>query len=144
MATLNAHDYSVGEILTAATMDGVTADLNALNTDVMGSCYVESGSYAGDGSTGLTVNLTDTLMVMKSLWVFPDGADGGSFVMFHTTNLLADDDPQGLVGRHTDNTLQDNMIKSIGTGSFVVSDNGTDANPNKNGETYYYIAIGTH
>ena len=98
----------------------------------------------GDGSTGKTVTLTDTALVMKSLWLFPAGADAGSFAAFHTTNLLVDDDPQGLTGRHGDNTLQDNMIKSIGTGSFVVSDNGTDSNPNSNGITYYYVAIGTH
>lgn len=36
MTTINAHDYSVGEVLTAATMDGVTADLNTLLTQGIG------------------------------------------------------------------------------------------------------------
>jgi len=36
MTTINAHDYSVGEILTAATMDGVTDDLNTLLSQGIG------------------------------------------------------------------------------------------------------------
>ena len=146
MTTLNAHDYTVGEILTAATMDGVTADLNALLAEVEGSCYIETGSYAGDGSTGQTVSLTDSDLVISDLWIVLSGSDNDSVPCYFTTADLVDDDADGLCFRISGGgtTLQDRMIKSVGTGSFVVDDGGSDANPNKNGSTYYYIARGTH
>ena len=146
MTTLNAHDYSVGEILTASTMDGVTADLNTLLSEVEGSCYIETGSYTGDGSTSNTVTLADTELIIKDLWIVLSGSDGATVPSYFTTSDLVDDDAQGLCLRISGGgtTLQDQMIKSLGTGSFVVDDQGTDSNPNKNGETYYYVARGTH
>lgn len=147
MATLNAHDYTVGEILSAATMDGVTADLNAINTEMTASCFIESGTYTGNGSTGQTISLSDSSLVIKDLFIMVGGADGGASNLFWTTDLLADDDPQGLAIRIISAgtvSIQDQAIKSVGTGSFVVDDGGADNHPNQNAATYYYIARGTH
>lgn len=50
MTVLNAHDYTVGEILTAATLDGVTADLNSLLAQGIGeeTIYFPVGGMVGE------------------------------------------------------------------------------------------------
>ena len=146
MTTLNAHDYSVGEILTAATMDGVTSDLNTLLTEVEGSCYIEASEYTGDGTTGQTVTLTDTDLVIKAIFIQLETVAGGSAYSFQTTSSFITSDAQGLTTRSiTGSELNvDDAVASMGTGSFVVDDNGDDSHPNKNGSTYHYVVLGTH
>jgi len=46
MTSINGHDYSVGEVLRAATMDGITEDLNTLLAQGIGeeTVYIPAGS----------------------------------------------------------------------------------------------------
>lgn len=144
MTTINAHDYTVGEILTAATMDGVTSDLNTLLAEVEGSCYIETGTYTGDGTTGQTITLADAELVINHITIWTGAADTATCITVATSDLYVDDDAQGLAAKVGDQVAVDDAIKSIGTGSFVVSDQGTDAYPNGNGTTFYYSVWGTH
>ena len=146
MTTLNAHDYTVGEILTAATMDGVTADLNTLLAEVEGSCYIETGTYTGDGTTDQTITLTDTALVIKYIRIIRSGADGQTSSAYTSTDNLNDNDADGLMLREraADFTILDNGILSIGTGNFHVDDGGNDGHPNTNSVPYEYMVIGTH
>ncbi len=53
MTVLNAHDYTVGEILRAATLDGVTEDLNALLAQGIGEetiCFPVGGMVFEPGA----------------------------------------------------------------------------------------------
>jgi len=52
MTTLNAHDYTVGEILSAETMDGVTEDLNTLLAQGIGEETVWIPAAAMVAQTG--------------------------------------------------------------------------------------------
>jgi len=146
MTTLNAHDYSVGEILTAATMDGVTSDLNTLLSEVEGSAYIETGAYTGDGTTGQTVNLTDTELIPHYLKIYRAGADGQVVNIYTSTSALIDDDADGLGCNESSSQflLYDKRINAFATGSFTVSDDASNAHPNSDTIPYSYLVIGRH
>ena len=131
--------------------DVATIDSNGKGTftdlSCTGNCFIETGGYTGDGTTDQTITLTDSSLVIKDLTIILGGADGGASNLFMTTADLVDDDADGLAIRFDSAgnlTLRDNKIISLGTGNFHVDDGGTDAHPNANGRSYYYIARGTH
>ena len=61
MTTLNAHDYSIGEKLSAATMDGVTADLNALLAQGIGEETIWIPAAAMTAEAGAEPSAMETL-----------------------------------------------------------------------------------
>ena len=98
MTILNAHDYTVGEILRAATLDGVTEDLNTLLAQGIGegTVYVPVGSMipetgAEPGAQELIDNGTivhvgipfdkDTDEYLNFALVMPKRYDGGSIFL---------------------------------------------------------------
>jgi len=84
MTTLNAHDYSVGEILTAATMDGVTADLNALLAQGIGeeTVYIPAaGMVAESGADPGALTVLDNGTIVH--YGIPFDPDSDEFVNFN-------------------------------------------------------------
>ena len=144
MTTINAHDYTSGEVLTAATMDGVTADLNTLLTEVEGSCYIETGTYTGDGTEDQTITLTDTEMVTMAIWIWVEVADTQTTATWSSSDDFCDNDADGLFYEVRDGDVNDNRLLSMGTGNFHVDDDGANLHPNTDGTTYHYIVFGTH
>lgn len=98
MTTLNAHDYYVGEVLEASTMDGVTEDLNTLLAQGIGeetiwvpaaALLAEAGAEPGplevlDNGTivhyGIPFDKDSDEMVNFNL-VMPNRYDAGSLYM---------------------------------------------------------------
>ena len=111
-----------------------------------GNCYIETGEYSGDGATSQAVSLTDSSLVVKEVHIWLKVPDGGTISEWWTTDVMVDDDAQGLAVEHAPSaqTSQDNHIIALGTGSFTVDDAGGDAHPNRNGTNYYYRVLGTH
>ena len=144
MTTLNAHDYTAGEVITASTLDGLTADLNTLLTEIEGSCYVETGTYTGDGGVGKDVSLTDTELIVQAIWIFVEAADGGTTASYITSDEFADNDADGLMITERTGLVADNSTRLGTAGKFTVDDQGADNHPNKNGTVYHYVVFGTH
>jgi len=132
-------------------------DANALATQqsikayVDKSCYVETGTYTGNGSTSQTINLADSSLKIKMLWTFVRStSDNARNDIFFTTDTIVDDiATYGAALRFYDGNAvipyqQQQRIRSVSTGSFVVDDRSADYHPNKNGQVYNYIAFGTH
>jgi len=133
--------WTVGEVVTAANMNTYVRDnLSDLQTN---KAVIKSGTYTGNGSTGQAI----TGVGFEALWLFitTSPTDGANGTFFYTTDLYNDTDADGIAVRVTQAptiTGVDKTIISIGADGFTVGDDGTDAHPNKNGATYFYIAIG--
>ena len=84
MTSINAHDYSVGEILTAATMDGVTEDLNTLLAQGIGeeTVYIPAGAMlAEDGAAPGAMEVLDNGTICH--YGIPFDADTDEYVNFN-------------------------------------------------------------
>ena len=120
----------------------VNANWDTLD-DAVGNCWVEIGSYTGDGSTGQAISLSDASLVIKMLWIFrrPAGEDDTpTYVKF----AASWGDYSAQWGSGFTKMFLDNRVNSVGTGTFTVDDDGGDSHPNKNGDTYDYLVVGTH
>ena len=137
MSTLNLHDFTVGEILTAATMDGQTADLSTLNSD---KAEIKTGEYTGDGSTAQTITGLGFTPAFGKVWYRV--AHGNVSNVYETTTEIIAHNAEGLALRPSDATMYYDTITAFGSGSFTVDDHGADSHPNKNGVVYCYLMIG--
>jgi len=143
MATINAHDFTVGEILTAATMDGVTEDIVAVNTEISNAAHIKTGNYTGDGT--ISQAITGVGFKPIFLWIFERAADTGAVNVFYTSDNYITTDADGIAVRliSTGNlTGQDNSIISLDADGFTVDDNASNNHPNQNGTVYEYLAFG--
>jgi len=112
-----------------------------------GNCYIETGTYTGDGTVNQTINLSDSNLIIKHIIIWVGAADGTASNTFITSSLYCDDDADGLcvqTTQATGPTGRSGRIKSVGTGNFHVDDDGANRRPNTDGETYYYTVWGTH
>ena len=106
---------------------------------------VAAGTYTGDGATSLAI--TGLGFTPKWVKVWHLTASGHQVYATETTaSIMATTSDKRSVLTHSGNvnetSLVDNAIIALGSGSFTVDDAGTDSHPNKNGETYHYLAIG--
>ena len=78
MTTLNAHDYTVGEILSAETMDGVTEDLNTLLAQGIGenTAWIPAPAMvAQTGSAPGNIEALDNGTIVHLAIPFDDSTD---------------------------------------------------------------------
>lgn len=63
---------------------------------------------------------------------------------FSTTDQIVDDNASGgaIFDNNASHKFETNRIISLDADGFTVDDNGADQDPNANGVTYNYIAIG--
>lgn len=84
MTSINAHDYTVGEILRAATLDGVTQDLNTLLAQGIGeeSVYIPvSGMVAETDSEPGAIEILDNDRIVN--YGVPFGSDAYEIMNFN-------------------------------------------------------------
>lgn len=105
-----------------------------------GVCLIKTGTYTGDGSTSQGITGIGFRPKYIKIWKRPtvDGSnkrhgervDGftGGFAFLHID-----------AGGHEEN---EHLIISLDADGFTVDDNNGDQFPNKNGETYEYLALG--
>lgn len=103
---------------------------------------VKTISYTGNGSTskGIT-GVGFTPKYVKIIYYF---GDGGASVIVETTTELMARDAQGMALYSDPSSFMtyDNRIITLDADGFTVSDDGSDAHPNKNGATYDCICLG--
>ena len=104
-----------------------------------------AGTYTGDGSTSLAVTGLGFTPKWVKIWHLT--ASGHQVYATETTaSIMATTSDKRSVLTHSGNvnetSLVDNAIIALSSGSFSVDDAGSDSHPNKNGETYHYIAVG--
>jgi len=140
MTSINAHDYSVGEVLTAATMDGITEDLNTLLAQGIGeeTVYIPAGAMVGEigAAPGSITTLDNGTIVHKGIpfdaaaaeyvnfnLVMPKRYDGGSiYLMPIWTEIAASSG--SVVWAAEGNKLDDGeaMCSDPGSGGGTVTD----------------------
>ncbi|MFH2074243.1 MAG: hypothetical protein ABIJ57_02675 [Pseudomonadota bacterium] len=132
-------DYSPTNYTAAST--ALDDHLDGINTALASNCRIATGTYTGDGSTGQAI--TGVGFAPKYLKIWKLGADGAGAVIFEKS------DTSGwgtLAVKHANIALvisnADNAIISLDADGFTVDDAGSDQNPNANGETYHFLALG--
>ena len=125
----------------AADVDDLAAHLKGIDNALASVCRIATGTYTGDGSTSQGV--TGVGFAPKYLKIWKLGADGAGAVIFEKS------DTSGwgtLAVKHANIALvisnADNAIISLDADGFTVDDAGSDQNPNANGETYHFLALG--
>jgi hypothetical protein len=112
---------------------------------------IATGTYTGDGATSqaITAGLSGFQIKMVQILVSDTGnADVADHGWVFTTDTYVDNNAAGLaINGDAGNgsgisEVRINMINALGTNSFTVDDNGTDAHPNKNSQVYDFIAWG--
>ena len=108
---------------------------------------IAAGTYTGNGATS---NVAVTGMGFTPKWVKIWHIDASASHRIYETETTASIMATTSDKRSVINTgsvasqpnIVDNAIIALGSGSFTVDDAGSDSHPNKNGETYHYLAIG--
>lgn len=97
---------------------------------------IKTGTYTGDGTEGQGITGVGFLpkFVLINLRPTSEASIPGVFKLDQTWGDYA----RFLVS----NTALDNRINSLDADGFTVDDDGTDKNPNANGVTYDYLALG--
>lgn len=110
---------------------------------------VATGTYTGNGSTSQSVTgvgfQPKVVFVTKRLTSNGDNFVQGAYVW--TSNVIVDDVTGGAAVTYdpaTENTFEifTDTIIAIGSDGFTVDDGGSDNDPNANGVTYNYWAVG--
>lgn len=96
---------------------------------------MKSGQYTGDGSLDLGVTGVGFTPIYVKVW-----ADNLS----HSANFIWKSDQDTGTTSHYSSTggVDSDKLISLDSDGFSVDDDGVDAHPNKNGQTYNYFAYG--
>ena len=135
--------WVVGEIVSAANMNTYMrdndADLQANKT----SLEIATGSYAGDGAASKPITGIGQAPVYAK--IYRQEADGAAWTYWETWDVVMSRDPQGLAGQisNSSHSMQDDKIISLDSDGFTVSDAGSDQDPNKTGEDYDWVTLGS-
>jgi len=101
-------------------------------------CRIATGTYTGDGTIAKAI--TGVGFQSKVIWISHlDNASGAIMGVYWKMNLHTTDYAD-LHNASGDNNYDDKI--TIDVDGFTVDDNGSDTDPNKNGEVYYYICLG--
>ena len=104
-------------------------------------CKIQTLSYDGDGSTSLDVATNFDPRYVK---IWPDlGEAEGDIEIFEALDITTAG--YGWVHNVTathEHYQVDNRLIALGTKKFTVDDDGADAHPNKNGQTYRALVLG--
>ena len=107
---------------------------------------IAAGTYTGDGAT--TKNITGLGFTPKwvKVWHIDASATHKVYAVEATASIMATtSDKRSILtysGNSEETSIVDNAIIAFASDQFTVDDAGTDSHPNKNGETYHYLAIG--
>lgn len=144
-AEANADVAGDGQFWVDTATPNVAMFTDDAGTDHVVQNRIKTGQYTGDGATsqGITGIGFQPIMVI----IISNVADGTKANVFWTTDGLVDNDAQGLAhiigsGSADDNNMLDNRIISLDSDGFSVDDDGSDFDPNKNAQTYEYVAWG--
>ena len=135
--------YSVGEVLTAATMNTYVRD----NFSDVESNYLKfySGSYTGDGATSQAI--TGVGFTPLLVHIVKKTTDTNTAEEYWTMDTIMDDDADGGAIFHSNGDgfpyFYDNCIISLDADGFTVDDAGADNSPNANGLVYNFWCLGT-
>lgn len=140
MPRLSAPKTTLHSDLTDVSTPHVNADIAAaaaiayskLATDPR-ICRIKTGTYTGDGT--ISQAITGIGFQPKVVFIFSKDASIASYV----SNDAMD---TGGAQRIDINTYNTNAIISLDSDGFTVDDAGGDADPNKVGRNYTYIAFG--
>jgi hypothetical protein len=104
---------------------------------------LKTGGYTGDGSTSQAI--TGVGFQPKFLFIWDSAADTAAVQWGFTSDSYMANDPQGLmvsVSAAGAAVARDNVLISLDSDGFTVSDDSADRFPNSNGFSYQYIALG--
>lgn len=125
---MGAHDITLGA---AQTVDG--KDVSTLG---IGTAFVKSGYYVGDGATSKTI--ATGLTTIKGLMIYLYQANSAGAGLIKT-------DQSTTTYAHIINTgasLTTSFGANFSGTNFYVDDNGADTHPNKLNQGYIWIAWG--
>jgi len=106
---------------------------------------IKTGTYTGDGTTSQAI--TGIGFPPKVVYIFRDFGDVDAGIAYHirTTDFPADRAQvlfqTGYGGTAAAYWVADRLI-SLDSDGFTVDDGGADYDPNKNGQSYIYVALG--
>ena len=104
---------------------------------------IATGTYTGDGATSQAI--TGVGFRPKYVMIVARATTAGSIGLYETTDTIIDDHASGMTFYHSSTTqhwLETDRIISLDADGFTVDDAGADADPNKSGQVYNYLAMG--
>ena len=103
-------------------------------------CRIKTGTYTGDGTTSQPITSVGFKPKYVKIWVHTEVLATSPF--FEKTDTM----PAALCATHPAAAAHmiavPNAIISLDADGFTVDDSGADVDPNKNGVTYDYKAMG--
>lgn len=114
------------------------------NNDVSVGCLA-TGTYVGDGA--ISKAIAGLGFAPKFIIITPrETASQQPIDVFMTSDQIIDDHASGMSVVNLGSGMQCetliNCIIALGADGFTVDDQGSDSHPNKNGQTYNYVAFG--
>ena len=119
----------------------IAADLIAINANWELVAQMKTGTYSGDGTTGQAITGLGFSPDFVRIWPRP-GAEGNIGVYEKLDQSWSDYSVLHGIAAGSEHEILDSRINSLDADGFTVDDDGSDANPNKNGTTYDYVAWG--
>lgn len=105
--------------------------------------YMVTGTYEGDGTLGLAIVGLGFAPKNVAIWVRLEGFSDWADKWERTPDFYADNSFMHIsLGSGGGHRNQVNALISLDVDGFTVDDGGVDNNPNKDGQLYYYLAIG--
>lgn len=104
---------------------------------------IATGTYVGDGA--ISKAITGLGFAPKYVRIDKrETVNGTEVKSFSTTDKIIDDNGSGgaIFDDNDEHEFQTNRIIALGADGFTVDDNGADEDPNANGITYNYLALG--
>lgn len=100
---------------------------------------ITTGTYVGDGTTSKSITGLGFQPKFVQIWGDFNADASGKEIQMKMTEM----DTQFSWHLHQDVIgVRDNRVISLDADGFTVDDDGADAEPNKNGMTFLYLAIG--
>ena len=145
--TENLQDL-IGAMVTGNTETGITVTYQDGDGTIdfvvsAGSASIATGSYTGDGSTGLAV--TGVGFQPKWVWITEKKTTHAATPQWgYVTDVINDDLTNCMIrGVAAGNSwLMQNCINSLDADGFTVNDGGANYFPNTASQDYNYVAIG--
>lgn len=104
--------------------------------------HIKVGTYTGDGTTSQAITGVGFAPLYVRVYVHPTGSGGSETDIFEKLDRSWGIRSVGHNNSASPHYENDDWIIAFGADGFTVDDVGSDAHPNKNGETYDYLALG--
>lgn len=111
------------------------------------SAKIAVGSYTGDGATSQAITgigFQVRYVLINVVEATAGNAYGADEIVWTTETTIDDNAAGATVSLNGANGwfMRQDSINALGTDGFTVDDQGSDRNPNKNSESYNFIAFG--